>query len=51
MSKMNITSAGAIGLNNYLKLGYYFQYQYSIREYFGLLHIRIYNLLKGPLLK
>ena len=49
MSKMKITSAGGIDLNNHLKLDYYFQY--STRKYFGQLHIRIYNLVKGPLLK
>ena len=48
MSKMKITSEGGIGLNNPLKLGYYFQY--PIRKFFGQLHIRIYNQIKGPLL-
>ena len=38
-SKIKITSAGGIGLNNHLKLGYYFQY--SIRKYFGKQHIPI----------
>ena len=47
-SKIQITSASGICLNNILKMGYYFEY--SIRKYFGMLHIPIENVVKGPLL-